>query len=279
MPGTPYHQLARLLAIGFVAVMLAIHESSVITLLHCFVMVRIAHRGLPSQSLVVIQKGRVGTQMLSSSKARNPLDLNGSDFSTLMKDVVHLLAEFLDHLPNAPFIQHADRFALLRDPFMRPAPSESGRPLRELLEIISRAAEQRSNTASGSAIGAPFPEATRFLSRSRSYLRRSQPLHRLEVGAPAMVAMEADVLRWMADLLGLPPTAAGILTSGGSMAVFSAIVCARSTKLPGDFRRGVIYATNQTHHALAKAVRLAGFPDDALQLVAVDSNCAWMSAH
>src|SRR5260221_11313714 len=55
------------------------------------------------------------------------------------------------------------------------------------------------------------------------------------------------------------------------MAVFSAIVCARSTKLPEDFRRGVIYATNQTHHALAKAVRLAGFPDDALQLVAVDS--------
>src|SRR5258708_10946836 len=86
-----------------------------------------------------------------------------------------------------------------------------------------------------------------------------------------MVAMEADVLRWMADLLGLPPTAAGILTSGGSMAVFSAIVCARSTKLPEDFRRGVIYATNQTHHALAKAVRLAGFPDDALQLVAVAS--------
>src|SRR5258705_6781115 len=65
-------------------------------------MVRIADRGLPSQSLVVIQKEGVGTQMLSSSKARNPLDLNGSDFSTLMKDVVHLLAEFLDHLPNAP---------------------------------------------------------------------------------------------------------------------------------------------------------------------------------
>src|SRR5260221_12836831 len=69
----------------------------------------------------------------------------------------------------------------------------------------------------------------------------------------------------------MPPTVACILASGGSMVVFSAIVCARSTKLPEDFRRGVIYATNQTHHALAKAVRLAGFPDDALQLVAVDS--------
>ena len=209
--------------------------------------------------------------MLSSSKARNPLDLNGADFSALMKDVVHLLAEFLDHLPNAPFIQHADRFELLRDPFMRPAPSESGRPLRELLEIISRAADNDLNTASGSALSA-IPGSGLVSSAAADLI--SGVLNRytgVKVGAPAMVAMEADVLRWMADLLGLPPTAAGILTSGGSMAVFSAIVCARSTKLPEDFRRGVIYATNQTHHALAKAVRLAGFPDDALHLVAVDS--------
>src|SRR5260221_6764988 len=92
--------------------------------------------------------------MLSSSKARNPLDLNGADFSALMKDVVRLLAEFLDHLPNAPFIQPADRFELLRDPSMRPAPSESGRPLRELLEIIARAADNDLNTASGNGLNA-----------------------------------------------------------------------------------------------------------------------------
>jgi aromatic-L-amino-acid/L-tryptophan decarboxylase len=155
--------------------------------------------------------------MLSSSKARNPLDLNGADFSALMKDVVRLLAEFLDHLPNAPFIQPANRFALLRDPFMRPAPSESGRPLRELLEIISRAADNDLNTASGSALSA-IPGSGLVSSAAADLI--SGVLNRytgLKVGAPAMVAMEADVLRWMADLLGLPPTAAGILTSGGSL--------------------------------------------------------------
>jgi len=169
-------------------------------------------------------KGRVGIEMLSSSQARNPLDLNGSDFSALMKDVVRFLAEFLDHLPNAPFIQHADRFELLRDPFMRPAPSERGRPLRELLEIISRAADNALNTASGSALSA-IPGSGLVSSAAADLI--SGVLNRytgLKVGAPAMVAMEADVLRWMADLLGLPPTAAGILTSGGSMAIFSAIV-------------------------------------------------------
>src|SRR5260221_13216094 len=75
----------------------------------------------------------VEIEMLSSSKARNPLDLNGSDFIAWMKDIVPVLAEFLDHLPNAPFIQEADSLELLRDPFMRPAPSESGPPVRESL--------------------------------------------------------------------------------------------------------------------------------------------------
>jgi aromatic-L-amino-acid decarboxylase len=212
----------------------------------------------------------VEIEMLSSSKARNPLDLNGSDFSALMKDIVPVLAEFLDHLPNAPFIQEGDRFELLKDPFMRPAPSEGGRPLRELLEIISRAADNDLNTASGSSLQA-IPGSGLVSSAAADLI--AGILNRytgMSAAAPAMVAMEADVLRWMSNLLGMPPSATGILTSGGSMAVFSAIVCARSTKLPADFRQGVIYATDQTHPALVKALRLAGFPDDALQLVAVD---------
>src|SRR5260370_10595565 len=204
--------------------------------------------------------------MLSSSKARNPLDLNGSDFSALMKDVVRLLAEFIDHLPNGPSIQHADRFELIRDPFMRPAPSESGRTLRELLEIISRAADNDLNTASGSALSA-IPGSGLVSSAAADLI--SGVLNRytgLKVGAPAMVAMEADVLRWMADLLGLPPTAAGILTSGGSMAVFSAIVCARSTKRPEDFPSRSIYPTNQPPHPLATPHHLPPFPHQPFTL-------------
>src|SRR3984885_6367959 len=154
-------------------------------------------------------KGRVGIEMLSSSKARNPLDLNGNDFSALMKDVVRLLAEFLDQLPNAPFIQPADRFELLRDPLMRPAPSESGRPLRELLEIISRAADNDLNTASGSSLTA-IPGSGLVSSAAADLI--AGVLNRytgLGAAAPAMVAMEADVLRWMGDLLGMPRSATG----------------------------------------------------------------------
>src|ERR1700722_14551653 len=106
------------------------------------------------QSFVVPHQERVGIEMLFASKAGNPLDLNGSGFSALMNDIVPVLADFLDHLPNAPFIGKADRFELVRNPLMRSALSESGRPLRELLEIISRAADNDLNTASGNSLQA-----------------------------------------------------------------------------------------------------------------------------
>jgi aromatic-L-amino-acid decarboxylase len=46
--------------------------------------------------------------------------------------------------------------------------------------------------------------------------------------APAMVAMEEGILRWMADLFGLPAGAGGVLLSGGSLANQTAIVAARA---------------------------------------------------
>src|SRR4029453_3112207 len=45
--------------------------------------------------------------------------------------------------------------------------------------------------------------------------------------APGLAAIEGAVVRWLCDMAGLPPAARGILTSGGSLATFSALVAAR----------------------------------------------------
>jgi aromatic-L-amino-acid decarboxylase len=88
--------------------------------------------------------------------------------------------------------------------------------------------------------------------------------------APAFVQIEATVIRWLCDLFNLPPESGGILTSGGSMANFSAIVTARRAKLPEDFLRGTIYASGQTHASVAKAAMLAGFPAANVRSVPTD---------
>lgn len=88
--------------------------------------------------------------------------------------------------------------------------------------------------------------------------------------APGLVQLEVNVLRWFAQMLDYPKTASGYLSSGGSLANFSAIFTARRERLPGNFLDGTIYASSQVHHSIQRAATLAGFPEDAVRHVAVD---------
>jgi len=88
--------------------------------------------------------------------------------------------------------------------------------------------------------------------------------------APFVAQIETDVVRWFADMLGLPSSARGLLTTGGSLANFTALVTARRERLPEDFFKGVLYTSDQAHHSVAKAALLAGFPARALVVIPSD---------
>ena len=89
--------------------------------------------------------------------------------------------------------------------------------------------------------------------------------------APALAQIEATAIDWLASLMGYPPSARGLLTSGGSMSNLTAIVTARIAELPDDFLRGVLYVSTETHSSIAKAARLAGFPTKNVRTVPVDA--------
>ncbi len=88
----------------------------------------------------------------------------------------------------------------------------------------------------------------------------------------ALVQIEANVVRWFCDIMGLPDTAGGFLCSGGSIANLSGVITARHIKLGEDFSRGTIYISDQTHHCVAKAVRLAGIPRANLRVLPADEH-------
>lgn len=90
--------------------------------------------------------------------------------------------------------------------------------------------------------------------------------------APAAARLEANVLEWFSQWMGYPESARGIFTSGGSLANFSGIVTARKHLLGDDIRRGIIYASNQTHHCVMKSAILAGIPEQNIRLLEVDEN-------
>ncbi len=99
-------------------------------------------------------------------------------------------------------------------------------------------------------------------------------------GDHAAIHVEHRVVAWLAEIVGLPPQTEGIVTSGGSMANFTALAAARAAMAPWDVReegiaatgqpRLVVYASDQAHNCVDKAVDLLGLGWKQLRKVPSD---------
>ena len=92
------------------------------------------------------------------------------------------------------------------------------------------------------------------------------------VASPGGVPIENQVLAWLASVVGYPATAVGNITSGGSLANLGAILAAREAAgiKSRDVERTVVYLTEQTHHCVTKALRVAGLNECVLRYVPLD---------
>jgi aromatic-L-amino-acid decarboxylase len=91
------------------------------------------------------------------------------------------------------------------------------------------------------------------------------------VAAPGLVQLEENVIQWFCGMLGLPKSAGGLLTTGGSLANLIAVITARRERLPPDFLRGVVYASEEAHHSVRKAALLAGLLPERVRAVPTDA--------
>jgi aromatic-L-amino-acid decarboxylase len=90
--------------------------------------------------------------------------------------------------------------------------------------------------------------------------------------APAAVAIERTVIRWLADAVGCSGFS-GSLTLGGSSANLMGLCMAREAKAPANqtgVHGGVIYCSTEAHMSIPKAAALLGLGHDAVRLIAVD---------
>ncbi|MBI2266946.1 MAG: aminotransferase class V-fold PLP-dependent enzyme [Armatimonadetes bacterium] len=89
---------------------------------------------------------------------------------------------------------------------------------------------------------------------------------------PGAVRMENMLIAWMSKVAGYPKTAAGNLTTGGSLANLMGIVTARDAMniSAKDIERSVIYLSKQVHHSVDKAIRIAGLKECVLRCLPLD---------
>jgi len=92
-------------------------------------------------------------------------------------------------------------------------------------------------------------------------------------GGPGAVRLENSLIKWMCEVIGFPKTAHGNLCSGGSIANLIAITTARDSKgiTSRKVDSSVIYLTDQTHHCVQKAIRIAGLNESIIRYIPMDS--------
>ena len=97
--------------------------------------------------------------------------------------------------------------------------------------------------------------------------------------APKLV--ELQVIAWLAELMGFPKDASGILVSGGTMANVLGLAVARHARagfnvrelgMQGTQERLTVYASAEVHSWAQKAVELFGMGNSSLRRVPVDAD-------
>ena len=93
----------------------------------------------------------------------------------------------------------------------------------------------------------------------------------------APIEVERQVVRWSAELLGLPPECSGLLVTGTSIANLIGLLVARTATLgAGSRRQGVAdarltsYASAAAHQCIAQAMDISGLCSGQLRMVACD---------
>src|SRR5258708_10510206 len=97
--------------------------------------------------------------------------------------------------------------------------------------------------------------------------------------APASV--EHQVVRWIAELMGFPRDASGLIVTGGSLGEMIGISVARHAKsqfdvrqrgIAGADRRLLVYGSVETHNWVTKGLEFMGMGRDSLRAVPVNAN-------
>ena len=196
---------------------------------------------------------------LSSAQMRALAD------AAMARIVAHI--EALPTMPAADAIGGAELARALREPL-----PEEGAAFESLLDMLFDRAIPRSFNTAGPGYLAYIPGGGIFHAALADLIANTtNRFVGVFQAAPGLAQLEANVVRWFCEMTGLPATAGGFLTTGGSLANFSAIVTARCEKLPEDFLSGTIYTSEQAHHSVARAALLAGFPRANIRPIPVDA--------
>ena len=202
-----------------------------------------------------------------------PLEPDAEQRLQWREQVIQYTDAFLKSLPELPAVRatHDKGVGILDSPI-----SEAPIPIEQALDLLKNHVD-RPGENEGTTPGylAFIPSGGLYASALGDYIAAVTNRYvGLSYCSPGAARIEPMLLRWMADFVGYPETAAGDFTSGGSLANLTAIVTARNAHQlkAADFPRAVAYLTDQTHHSVVKGLRIAGMEECVVRHVPLDEH-------
>ena len=200
-----------------------------------------------------------------------PLELTSEDFGRLAAVVVELSSEFLSSLDSRSIFPRTSGVEVERI-FSLDCPERgmAEQAFDALRDVVAHARAQNGRfygyvQGPGEPIAAIGDLLASILNQNMTAWRSS----------PSGVTIERIVVRWLAEAIGCAGFL-GTLTGGGSAANLMGLAMAREAKIPANERglfganAGVIYASEQVHMAVPKAVAMLGMGRENLRYIGCD---------
>jgi len=206
-----------------------------------------------------------------------PLEMPPEEFRALGHRLIDRIAEFLATIPMRP-VTRAETPPEIRGHLGQSGLPDAGSDAGDLLDRASALLFEHSLLnghprffAYITSSAAPIGALADLLAASVNSNVGSFSL------APIATEIEAQTVRWIAELIGFPGDA-GMLVSGGNMANFVGFLAARRTKDQEVRAKGIdpararlrLYTSAETHTWIQKAADLFGLGTEAVRWVPVD---------
>jgi len=198
-----------------------------------------------------------------------PLALSDDEFRALAEAVTALAGDFLAGLDDRPTFSATSAVDTAAFDL---SVEEAGLGLAVLRDLETITAHVRAPTGrrvpyvvcSGDPVGALGDLYASVLNQNVTAWR----------SAPAAVAVERAVVAWLGEVIGCSGFA-GTFTSGGSLGNLMALAMARETRAPANeagAQPGAVYASDEVHMSIPKAVATLGLGRANLRLIPTDAN-------
>ncbi len=203
--------------------------------------------------------------------------MDGKEFRDLGHRIVDLLSNYFDDIETKRVFPAADP-RTVNQLFAEPLPQEPSSPDSVLGELEDKLFPYCTHVGHPGYMGliTPSPNPIGVIA-DFICSAINQNVGAYSIG-PSAVAMERRVVRWLTDLCGYDEKAGGNLTSGGMMANFIALKLGRDAvtrdqaQYDGIRDRWAVYASEERHVSIDKAVDCIGLGRNALRRLPTDTN-------